>query len=211
MECAIAISAVAQAVCALFLVVFTGLLAYYGYRGWRAATKTLAATEIAANAAKTSAEALIRIEWPRLLVERFDVGPIPEDPPPNWPNVVVGFRNYGRTATFVTEIFIASQLKPSLEPDPTYWSPIPMRPTIAVAPNDKFTQSVPLATHLRRGDLDAILQGKTNYWVYGYVKCLDVRGDTHMTGFCARWRVKPDIWSHDGPPSYTYNTYSEGH
>jgi hypothetical protein len=209
------------------LVLFTAALVAVG--GWQArrlrqsveatketaeaAKKSADATEIAANAAKTSAEALIRSEWPRLLFERFDaIGPIPKDhPPPDWPNVIVGFRNYGRTAAFVTEIFIGSQLVPDLPPDPTYWSPIPVKPVVAVPPNERFIRSRYLAGPLRREDLDAILQGKTNYWVYGYVNCLDFRGDTHMTGFCARWRVEPDVWSHDGPPNYTYNYHAEGH
>jgi len=180
-----------------------------------AAKKSADATEVAAKAAKTSAEALIRSEWPRLLFERFDpIGPIfKNDPPPNWPNVIVGFRNYGRTPAFVTEIFIGSQLIPDLPPDPkpNYWSPIPVKPVVVVPPNERFTRSRYLAGRLRREDLHAILQGKTNYWVYGYVNCLDYRGDTHRTGFCARWRVEPDIWSHDGPPNYTYNYHAEGH
>lgn len=210
-----------------FLVLFTAaLVAVGGLQAHRlrqtveatkeaaeAAKKSADATEVAASAAKTSAEALIRSEWPRLLFERFDpIGPIPKDhSPPNWPNVIVGFRNYGRTPAFVTEIFIGSQLIPDLPPDPTYWSPIPVKPVVAVAPNETFTPSRYLAGPLCKGDLDAILQGKTNYWLYGYVNYLDFRGDTHMTGFCARWRVEPDIWSHDGPPNYTYNYHAQGH
>jgi hypothetical protein len=166
-----------------------------------------------AQAAQVTAQTLIHIEWPRLLFERFDpIDPIPDAPPRDWPNIIIGFRNYGRTTAFVTEIFITGQIASWLEPDPTYWSPVPMRPIFPIAPNERFTHSILVGTRtLRREDLDAILQGKTNYWVFGYISYLDVRHDTHMTGFCARWRIDPNVWSHDGPPNYTYHTYTEGH
>ena len=66
----IALSALAQAACAGLLVIFTGLLACYGYRGWQA-------TLIAANAAKKSADvsekAFTLSERPWLLAEDWEL------------------------------------------------------------------------------------------------------------------------------------------
>ncbi len=65
---------------------------------------------------------------------------------------------------------------------------------------------------LTKEELDAIDDGRTKLWVYGYVDCRDFLRRKHRVGFCLSWFLGTGALAagltedKDGPEAYIYQT-----
>jgi len=185
----IARSAVAQAACAVLLVLFTGLLACYGYRGWQA-------TLIAANAAKKSADvseqAFTLSERPWVIAEDWNL----ERPNDFRDTFIVKFnlRNFGRSPAWITKLRAKFDIIPAhtdFPVPPDYSSPLEVWHADArgkvIPPKESVSRSCPLERrHTVSFDYHAWEMGEFYFFVYGIVEYEDFSGNPHVTAFCAQ-------------------------
>ncbi len=201
-ESRIAIGAVAQAVCAVLLVIFTGLLACYGYRGWKAAVDAAAAAGRQADAAARQAEILEKTlaatQRARIKVRRFQATRQPAAN--NLIDVQFQVVNTGETDGEVIE----SNCTIYLTPRPYYRPPggqpfpqLPMPPPYDAWGDDKY---LPPKSILKAGLAQPVVlqsrepltaQQASNFFsnnlslfVLGYILYKDKVGLPHKTAFC---------------------------
>jgi hypothetical protein len=193
---------------------FTGaLVAVAGIQGYflLRADKT---ARIAADAATQAARAAIGVELPKVFIENLEFqesssGTLFENL--QFVRVAISVKNYGRTPAFLrqqsAEMLIAG------------WPPEkPEYPNAHDLESGRIieggkTYDLPVA-RLRNEvpddeTINAIIEGKTNVWVYGYLFYRDFLNEPHRLGFCAQLVIHSSRGSGGhhliecGPPKYT--------
>ena len=165
------------AIATILLAVFTGVLSYFTIRLARA-------TILAANAAKTSADAIVDNERPWVGIVTVTV----QQPNPNLALAgLVTIQNTGHTP--------ARQMRAAFRGSLTAASaPGGHAPDINLAPQKALFPNVPDFYYpfhghppLSQSDFEAICNGKKILWVAGRIEYLDNRGTVRWTNSQSRW------------------------
>jgi hypothetical protein len=183
------VTAVATVVIAVFLGLFTMSLAR--------------STRIAADAARRSADS----DGPHMLPIQFKIsgmrGPVGDD---GKIKILVEYRfiNYGRSPAFMKEFHVLVHIGSQLPKIPDYGKPDKSSHIIAVA--GWFGTSNPVEHLIPASDAADILDGRTNYFVFGYVEYNDVASQNHKIRFAYGFDWGPGDASErfrpDGPDTY---------
>jgi hypothetical protein len=208
-----------------FLVALTFAIAAFTFTLWRstdklwlAGEKQIANAEIAANAAKATAEALIATERSRLfiVINRHNLQQSIEFLCGSQEDVLskeqelcisYSFKNYGKTPAIIRESshFLIKALKPPDEP--TYFPVDIIESEIAIS-YDKSTRDrscvLDPSSRINQQEAIAVFQSRTTLWFYGQVIYDDVLGGQ---GHEHRFLWKYNGASHGFRPCYDYPEY----
>ncbi|MGO8919288.1 MAG: hypothetical protein ACLQJR_25585 [Stellaceae bacterium] len=218
------------------LTLFNGLVAVFAYWLWKSTSsliglareqsrdlkEMIVVAREAADAAKRSAEAaslqaraMVGAELPRLELGSVNLANSDQSVRQalRAPSVDIQFTNYGRTTALVIEKCVEVRLGHALPSEPTY-DFVEVLPVVEAVESGK---SVGAAAHRRLGDLSdtqvqGLLGGLNNIWVYGFVRFRDFLGMQHKMGFCLRWTPPHRDASTGGsfvpedPGAYIYQT-----
>jgi hypothetical protein len=187
------------------LVIFTGGLVAVGIGQCFLIFRTLKATEIAAAAAKKSADAIPALERPWIFVEkahlkrREDAGsPII----PNYFSISFVCRNVGRTPAIIEEFFVKIHDKRTIPDIPDYSEPhIRLRCPATVATNVEFESSSFGPPSQPGATSDEVIF----YVIYGKITYKELNGTTHHTGFSVE--VSPHMAASTSHPNPAYDYY----
>jgi len=213
----LAISAVIQAVCAGLLVLFTGLLACYGYRGWQAATT---AAEAAKKSADVAEQTLTLTNRPWLDVSDWELPILEIDSPPY---VKFKIYNFGKSPAWITRLNVkfttidAGITFPEV-PDYTNWANLLFRDVVSriIQPEGSIREGCPFALQeFPESTYRRIRKALTYLWVFGLIKYEDFLGEPHETAFSAQYVQIADtdkgVWIADtGPATYHYHDRKRG-
>src|SRR6266481_7771960 len=200
----------------LVLAVFTGLLVgtsvFQGYFLIRA-DKT---SRIAAEAAKRSADAAVRVNQPFLGLKRsflmakgqnVAVGmPLPPEFEP-----IFMFTNWGNSPAEITHGCIEWSIVEKLPPTPKYMNTVPYAPGIALIHRADIQLDVPCKITLTPSQIIAVDTSQEKLWVFGFIRFKDFLGESHDVRFCLKWVPRPTadrspigfVWDDETPPEYT--------
>jgi hypothetical protein len=218
------------------LTLFNGVVAIFAYRLWKSTAgliglareqsrdlkEMIVVAREGADAAKRSAEAaslqaraMVGAELPRLELSYVNLANSDQSVRQalRAPSIDIQFSNYGRTTALLIETCVEVRLGHTLPSEPTYGF-VDMLPVVEAVEGGK---SVGAAAHRRLGDLSdtqvqGLLGGLDNLWVYGFVRFRDFLGMQHKMGFCLRWRPPQRDASiggsflPEGPGAYIYQT-----
>ena len=218
------------------LILFNGLVAIFAYRLWKSMSgliglareqsrdlkEMIVVARDAADAARRSAEAaslqaraLVGAELPRLELGSVTLANSDQSVRQalRAPSIDIQFTNYGRTTALLIEKCVEVRLGHALPSEPTY-DFVDVLPVVEAVESGK---SIGAAAHRRLGDLSdtqvqGLLGGLNNLWVYGFVRFRDFLGMQHKMGFCLRWTPPPRDASIGGsfvpedPGAYIYQT-----
>jgi len=218
------------------LTLFNGLVAIFAYWLWKSTSgliglareqsrdlkEMIVVAREAADAAKRSAEAaslqaraMVGAELPRLELGYVNLANSDQSVRQalRAPSVDIQFTNYGRTTALVIEKCVEVRLGHTLPSEPTY-DFVEVLPVVEAVESGKSAGG---AAHRRLGDLSdtqvqGLLGGLNNIWVYGFVRFRDFLGMQHKMGFCLRWTPPHRDASTGGsfvpedPGAYIYQT-----
>jgi len=206
-----------------WLFVFTGVLAgvavfqlWIVWRGDRT-------TRIAADAAKTSADAasrqadsVVAIELPIFVIEDASILTSRSH------GVEIKLGNHGRTPAIITADCLEIKAVDALPPKPRYSTdailPIFRDRVVERGHTYSLIRKIPISDD----EWTSVLNGGTVLWAYGYVDYLDFMMREHRLGYCiAFYPVRETVaeemyptmgfsslrWGRTGSPAYTYNRY----
>jgi hypothetical protein len=199
-------------VTAVTLVLATVGLGIFSWRQSRDMKDSIAAAKESANAAVLQARAAIGVELPKIILSRVhfgDTGAASLASRLQSPKIEISVTNYGKTPAFLLRQAIEIEVCALLPAKPVYPSAFDLPPETVVEYKNKF----PLGTArpkcpLSPEDIQAILDGNTRLWVYGYVYYRDILSEPHMARFCKlfmppsspRYRY---LFVDDHAPAYT--------
>ena len=199
-------------VTAVTLVLATVGLGIFSLRQSRDMKDSIAAAKESANAAVLQARAAIGVELPKIILSRADFGDTGAASLASRlqsPKIEISVTNYGKTPAFLLRQAIEIEICALLPAKPVYPSAFDLPPETVVEYKNKF----PLGTArpkcpLSPEDIQAILDGNTRLWVYGYVYYRDILSEPHMARFCKlflppsspRYRY---LFVDDHAPAYT--------
>lgn len=205
------------------LLVFTGVLAgvavlqlWIIWRGDRT-------TRIAADAAKTSADAasrqadsVVAIELPIFVIEDASILASQSR------GVEIKLGNHGRTPAIITADCLEIKAVEALPQKPRYSTdailPIFRDRVVERGHTYSFNRKIPIGDD----EWNSVLSGGTVLWAYGYVDYLDFMMREHRLGYCIAFYTVPGTvaekmyptmvsssfrWGRTGSPAYTYNRY----
>jgi hypothetical protein len=220
----------------ILLALFNGLLALFAYRLWRSTAdlhvvaraqsqdvaQSIAIARSAADAAQKSAEAAllqaraaIGVELPRFELSAVQLAYADQSVRQalKSPSVQVSFTNHGRTTAFVTRKCIELRIIQVLPPEPV----CRLIQALDIVEPVESGQTASASASRRLGELseqqiDVLLSGRNNLWVYGFICFRDFLGMEHKTGFCLRW-IPPHreasiggSFNPEDPGKYIYQT-----
>ncbi len=195
-----------------FLVIFTGGLLAVGAAQCFLIFWTLKATQIAADAAKLSAQAVIALQLPIIRAKPDSLAH--EDS--NDRGIVtkqcyifsLTFFNLGLTKAFPVEVRCGWTIGEKLPEEPIYLETEIFPPNLIIEPdpNGGLSKSLNFAMPLRPGEWSLICGGKRSLWFYCNFYYDDFMGARHGTRFCWRWQnVGVGMgWHVDETPTYNH-------
>jgi hypothetical protein len=170
-EKAIAISTVVQAVCAVLLVAFTGLLARYTYQ-------TAQTGDIAAGAAAKAAQAAedaLHVDRAFLLVTGFELTQQLRDGSNNTLTLIFQFRailrNFGVGPADIVNYVVEAELfnLPPPDPNPIYGEGSPINDSL-IAPGDIANDRIYATISLNSAESDAVMRGQKRIGLHGIIR-----------------------------------------
>ncbi len=190
--------------------------------------------EMAANAAKQSAETATqawdsakRIDRAWVMVDRLDIPvfvPLPEAGTPPPPVLAVhSYTNYGKTPAFIVEVgyrFVTLPNLAALSPEPNYRNPnapvplVPPKPDLGIPllPNkstNPIAAPVEPSSLLTQPEINNIDKGEVVLYAYGFIEYRDVFDDPHETRWGYLFVVPAGFstyrgWQMAGPDAYNW-------
>jgi hypothetical protein len=204
---------------AVTLVLATVGLGIFSWRQSHYMKDSIAAAKESADAAVLQARAAIGVELPKIILSRVDFGDTRAASGDTRaaslasrlqsPKIEISVTNYGKTPAFLLRQAIEIEVCALLPAKPVYPSAFDLPPETIVEYKYKF----PLGTarpksQLSPEDIQAILDGNTRLWVYGYVYYRDILSEPHMARFCKLFLPQSSPRYHylfvdDHAPAYT--------
>jgi hypothetical protein len=207
----IVVSTVVQAICAVALVVFTGLLACYGYRSWQAALT-------AANAAKTAANVASRtLQASRCAVVNIDPIMTFIDYQTRRSTVYFEVHNSGPTRANIQEqnfypwYHPTEQVWPVQQPFSRDGKTCPLPEILESHQTMDSKEEIDVPLMMVFGDRSAwelYALGGVLLCFSGYVRYLDEAGDPHETRICDAWNIMTKRFSSLPEMPRSYNRRS---
>lgn len=181
---------------------------------------------------KTSADAAVGVEIPRLILMAIDMQQLIVDPRKalSTSGLQIKIANHGKTEAVVIEECFEWRVAETLPPTPVYEKlnilSVPLGSVIKA--DHEYVMHWPRAGLIIGGgpitedQLTKVLRGESTLWVYGYIKFRDFLGKRRQFGFCAallllhakftdtneidRDTVLVVRFDAGGPASYSYQT-----
>jgi hypothetical protein len=141
-----------------------------------------------ANAAILQARAAIGVKLPKIILSRVDFGDAGAASLASRlqsPKIAISVTNYGQTPAFLLGQAIEIEVCALLPAKPEYPSAFDLAPETVVEYKNKYLLGTArLNSPLSPDDIQAILDGNTRLWVYGYVYYRNILSEPHMARFC---------------------------
>ena len=184
---------------AVALVLATIGLGIFYWRQLRNMKDSIAVAKESASAAMLQARAVIDMELPKIILSRVDLGDTGAASLASRlqsPKIEVSVTNYGKTPAFLLGQAIEIEVCALLPPEPVYTSAVDLPPATIIEYKNKYPLGMARPkSPLSPEDIEAILDGSTRLWVYGYVYYRDILGEAHMARFCK-------VFLPPSPPGY---------
>jgi len=193
-----------------FTALFTGGIFLCGIFQLRLFRKTLLETRKAADATRDSADAVVAIELPILIIEGVDINM-------KMGGFAIRLGNHGRTPAIISSDYLTYKIAAkSLPIKPDYSEDsLNITPTIRVV-EPKYECSVGRQFPITQEQWDSILKSDMILWVYGFVEYRDFLKIERRDGFCISIKPVPQkmyttmepssvTWVQDGSAEYNYS------
>lgn len=192
------------------ILVFNGLLTYATYRLVVSTNRLWEAGERQLKFARTSVEAAIGLETPKVVLASIDLeGSGCMDVLLEQPCVRVDVKNHGRTPAFLTKSRVEIRVG-MLPQKPVYGEPVRLAASQVVERDVPYRldDSGIAWTRFSPADRKAAADGAKPVWIYGYVAYRDYLGENHVARFCQRYypatdRARGGWRDGDAPEAYT--------
>jgi hypothetical protein len=188
-------------VTAVALALATVGLGILSWRQSRDMKDSIAVAKESANAAMLQARAVIGVELPKIILSRVefgDTGAASLASRLQSPKIAISVTNYGKTPAFLLGQAIEIEVCALLPAQPEYPSALDLAPETVVEYKNKYLLGTArLKSPLSPDDIQAILDGNTRLWVYGYVYYRNILSEPHMARFCK-------LFLPPSPPHYHY-------
>lgn len=188
-------------VTAVALALATVGLGILSWRQSRDMKDSIAVAKESANAAMLQARAAIGVELPKIILSRVDFGDTGAASLASRlqsPKIAISVTNYGKTPAFLLGQAIEIEVCALLPAKPEYPSAFDLAPETVVEYKNKYLLGTArLKSPLSPDDIQAILDGNTRLWVYGYVYYRNILSEPHMARFCK-------LFLPPSPPHYHY-------
>jgi hypothetical protein len=199
------------------LAIFTAVLAIVAFTQIGFLIRSDKTARVAADAAKLSADAIVRVELPllalksaRLIANGQEIpgGRLPAKFKPE-----IFLTNWGRSPAEITHGCLEWSVINKLPSRPEYKNIVPYAPGIMVINRANIPLDVPCQINLAPAQIDAIDTSQDRLWVFGFIRFKDFLGEPHDVRFCLKWAVHPQrgerhafVWDDGTPPEYTKRT-----
>jgi len=160
--------------------------------------QSIAATEMAAKAAKQQADAMVAVEGPIAAVAQLKLlayenehssipvtDPVPGGVPPPFCRVAILLQNRGRTEMTIHSVFCDWVVTPTIEEAPEYHFEERWNGAITKETSAWFVSQN--TVRLNQIDAETIDNFGQFLWVYGKIVYSDFMGDRYEVGYIARW------------------------
>lgn len=202
-------------------VALTGAAVIIGVITAIAIWRQMKANEVSANAAKESADAVMRGERAWLLVQEGrtqDPYIVPPDAAPDrFSQCICFLKNSGKTpAKIIGEVFemqIGESWDAPPQPERVYGTETD-RNSSMIPQDDTVARYIPFSGgFVSQSDFDSISKMRKILWLCGFIRYRDVferRGEDHETSFCYLWETRTTapkpFWRAAGPADYNKQT-----
>ena len=181
------------------LVLATIGLGIFSWRQSRDMKDAIAVAKDTASAAMLQARAAVSVELPKIILSRVDLGDTAATSLASRLQslrIEIAVTNYGKTPAFLLGQALEIEVCALLPAKPVYPSAfdLPLESVI----DYKYKYPLGIArpkSPLSPEDIQAILDGSTRLWVYGYVYYRDILSEAHMARFCK-------VFVPPSPPGY---------
>lgn len=204
----------------LLLVLVGGAGLYFAWNTLKVIAVQTEATKKAAEAAKTSADALMDIERPWLLVIGPQFSNLPREnqekgqPFQYVATFAFNVKNYGRSPAWLiacggTFNTIATPIDLPLEPTYKNHQEVELRGVVVTPSEESPAIRIPHSedTTISNDDWRQVSEGQKALYVCGFLQYRDAFKRSHETRFCYLWSVTSHSFiSFDNPPLYTRHT-----
>jgi hypothetical protein len=175
------------------LVLATIGLGIFSWRQSRDMKDAIAVAKDTASAAMLHARAAVSVELPKIILSRVDLGDTAATSLASRLQslrIEIAVTNYGKTPAFLLGQALEIEVKP------VYPSAFDLPPETVIDYKNKYPLGIARPkSPLSPEDIQAILDGSTRLWVYGYVYYRDILSEAHMVRFCK-------VFLPPSPPSY---------
>ena len=148
----------------------------------------IAVAKETASAAMLQARAAVGVELPKIILSRVDLGDAAATSLASRLQslrIEIAVTNYGKTPAFLLGQAIEIEVCALLPAKPVYPSAFDLPPETVIDYKNKYPLGMARPkSPLSPEDIQAILDGNTRLWVYGYVYYRDILSEAHMARFC---------------------------
>ena len=181
------------------LVLATVVLGIFSWRQSRDMKDAIAVAKETASAAMLQARAAVSVELPKIILSRVDLGDMAATSLASRLQslrIEIAVTNYGKTPAFLLGQALEIEVCALLPAKPVYPSAFDLPPETVVDYKNKYPLGIARPkSPLSPEDIQAILDGSTRLWVYGYVYYRDILSEAHMVRFCK-------VFVPPSPPGY---------
>ena len=186
-------------VTAIALVLATIGLGIFSWRQSRDMKDAIAVAKETASAAMLQARAAVSVELPKIILSRVDLGDTAATSLASRLQslrIEIAVTNYGKTPAFLLGQALEIEVCALLPAKPVYPSAFDLPPETVIDYKNKYPLGMARPkSPLSPEDIQAILDGSTRLWVYGYVYYRDILSEAHMARFCK-------VFVPPSPPGY---------